>query len=141
MEIKQALSKEEFINCWEVVHEFRPQLDLDHYLNLVLQMLDESYKMLYVEVDNKTVAICSYRYITLLQRGKSIYIDDLYTLEAHRDKGYATALLQQVTQEAKQNALQSIHLDSEHQLFNAHRLYLNNDFKITAHHFSLELTQ
>ena len=139
MEIKQALSKEEFINCWEVVHEFRPQLDLDHYLNRVLQMLDESYKMLFAEVDGKAVSICSYRYTTMLHRGKSIYIDDLYTMENYRDKGYATALLQQVLLEARQNALQSIHLDSEHQLFDAHRLYLNNDFKITAHHFSLEL--
>jgi len=139
MEIKQALSKEEFINCWGVVQHLRPLLTVDSYLNLVLFMLDESYKMLFTEEDGRAVSICGYRYNTMLHRGRGIYIDDLYTLEGYRGKGHASALLHHVFAEARENNLQSIHLDSGHQRFDAHRLYLQKGFRITDHHFSLEL--
>ena len=139
MEIKQALSKEEFINCWGVVQHLRPRLNLDSYLNLVLYMLDESYKMMFIEEDGRTTSICGYRYTTMLHRGRSIYIDDLFTLEDARGKGYASALLDHVLAEALENNLQSIHLDSGHQRYDAHRLYLSKGYRITDHHFELEL--
>ncbi|MEO6069146.1 MAG: GNAT family N-acetyltransferase [Chitinophagaceae bacterium] len=138
MEIKQALSKEEFIDCWEVVQEFRPLLPLDQFLTLVLQMLDESYKMIFIEKDGKAISICGYRYTTMLQRGRSIYIDDWYTLAAERGKGYGSTLLNHVLLEARENNLQSIHLDSGHSHFVAHRILLNKGFKITEHHLSIE---
>jgi GNAT superfamily N-acetyltransferase len=139
MEIKQALSKEDFMNCWEAVHELRPHLTEDQYLHLVLHMLDESYRMLFIEWEGKAVSICGYRFVTMLHRGRSIYIDDLYTLEAARGKGCATTLLQHVINEARENNFQSVHLDSGPLRFDAHKLYLNKGFRITAHHFSLEL--
>jgi GNAT superfamily N-acetyltransferase len=75
----------------------------------------------------------------MLHRGRSIYIDDLCTLPEARGKGHAKALLQHVLKEAREEELQSIHLDSGHQRHDAHRLYLNFGFDITAHHFAMEL--
>ena len=139
MEIKKALEKEAFLKCWEVVHELRPQLDKENYLTLVLHMMDEGYKMIYIEEGSRALAFCGYRHTTMLHRGRSIYIDDLCTLPEARTRGYGRLLLNQVIEEARAEGLQSVHLDSGHQRFAAHRLYLNAGFKITSHHFALDL--
>ncbi|MDQ3552225.1 MAG: GNAT family N-acetyltransferase, partial [Bacteroidota bacterium] len=76
---------------------------------------------------------------TQLHRGKSIYIDDLVTAPTARGKGFGGALLKYVFDEAREAGCQSVHLDSGVQRFAAHRLYLNNGFNITSHHFALEL--
>ena len=139
MEIKQAKEKEDFLKCWEVVHHLRPHLDQDRYLVLMLYMIDEGYKLIYIEEDGKAVSFCGYRLITMLHRGRSLYVDDLCTLPEARGKGYAKALLNCVINNARKEELQTIHLDSGHQWHNAHRLYLNVGFKITSHHFAMDL--
>jgi len=139
MEIKQAIEKEDFLKCWEVVHHLRPHLDQDRYLVLMLYMIDEGYKLIYIEEDGKAVSFCGYRVTTMLHRGRSIYVDDLCTLPEARGKGYAKALLNCVINNARKEELQTIHLDSGHQWHNAHRLYLNVGFKITSHHFAMDL--
>ncbi|MFL5809888.1 MAG: GNAT family N-acetyltransferase [Flavisolibacter sp.] len=139
MEIKQAKEKSEFLKCWDVVRELRPHLDREEYLTLMLYMLDEGYKLVYVEEDNVAVAFCGYRIMSLLFSGRGIYIDDLCTLESHRGKGCAKALLDQVCQEAKRQEMKTIQLDSGHHRFGAHRLYLNYGFRIIAHHFILDV--
>jgi ribosomal protein S18 acetylase RimI-like enzyme len=136
MEIKEATTKEDFLACWDVVRELRPHLNLDQYLTLMLYMLDEGYKMIYIREGGRSVSICGYRKTTMLHRGRSIYIDDLCTLPDARGKGHGKALLDYVMKEAARDELSSIHLDSGHQRFDAHRLYLNTGFKITSHHFS-----
>ena len=139
MEIKTATEKEDFLKCWEVVHTLRPHLDQDQYLTVMLYMLDEGYKMIYIEENGNPVSFCGYRITTMLHRGRSIYIDDLCTLEEARGKGHGKALLNFVLEEAKKEEIQSIHLDSGHHRHDAHRLYLNFGFSITAHHFAMEL--
>lgn len=139
MEIKQAKEKEDFLKCWEVVHELRPHLDQEQYLALILNMIDEGYKMIYIEENGQGVSFCGYRVTTMLHRGRSIYIDDLCTLPGARGKGHGKALLDYVLEEAKAEKLQSVHLDSGHHRHDAHRLYLNSGFRITSHHFTVEL--
>jgi ribosomal protein S18 acetylase RimI-like enzyme len=136
MEINLATTKEDFLKCWDVVHELRPHLDQDRYLTLMLYMIDEGYKMIYIEVDGRAVSFCGYRPTTMLHRGRSIYIDDLCTLAEARGAGHATALLKYIFEEAKSEELESVHLDSGHQRFSAHKLYLNQGFRITSHHFA-----
>jgi GNAT superfamily N-acetyltransferase len=140
MEIKQAVDKEDYLKCWEVVRELRPHLNQEEYLTLMLYMIDEGYKMIYIEEGGKGLSFCGYRHVTMLHRGRSIYIDDLCTLPVARGKGHAAMLLQYVMDEAKKEEMQSIHLDSGHQRHTAHRLYLNQGFIITSHHFALNLS-
>lgn len=136
MEIKKAKAKEDFLSCWEVVHKLRPHLNVETYLTLMLYMIDEGYKLIYIEEDGKAVSFCGYRHVTMLHRGRSIYIDDLCTLPEARGKGHAGALLNYVLEMARKEELQTVHLDSGHQRHAAHKLYLDKGFKITSHHFS-----
>jgi ribosomal protein S18 acetylase RimI-like enzyme len=139
MKIKRAKEKEDFLSCWEVIHQLHPDLDQDRYLTLMLYMIDEGYKLIYVEENGKGLSCCGYRITTMLHRGRSIYIDDLCTLPEFRGRGYAKALLNCVLKEAREEEVQSIHLDSNHQRHSAHRLYLNFGFNITSLHFAMEL--
>jgi GNAT superfamily N-acetyltransferase len=139
MKIKLAKEKEDFLKCWEVVYELRPHLNREQYLTLMLYMIDEGYKLIYIEENGKGVSFCGYRVTTMLYRGRSIYIDDLCTLPEARGKGHARTLLNYVLREAKNEELQSIHLDSGYQRFDAHKLYLNFGFKMGSHHFEMDL--
>jgi GNAT superfamily N-acetyltransferase len=100
-------------------------------------MQDEGYKLIYIEEHDKVLAFCGYRFQTMIHYGRSIYIDDVFTLPKARDQ--ASTLLNYVLQQAKLAGVQSIHLDSSYQHSEAHRLYMNHGFKIEAHHFVLHL--
>lgn len=139
MKIKQAKEREDFLTCWEVVRELRPHLDEDRYLTLMLYMIDEGYTLIYIEENGKGVSFCGYRPVTMLHRGRSLYIDDLCTLPEARGKGYARALLNYVLREARKEDLQTIHLDSGYHRHDAHRTYLNFGFRMTSHHFAMDV--
>ena len=134
-EIQYAQSAKEIESCWEVVHELRPHLNKEDYLGLVEEMMQDGFKMIYIEEDNKPVAFAGFRNMTKLYSGRIIYIDDLGTLPEYRGRGYAGQLLDYIQQLAKDTGKVKVQLDSGHQRFDAHRLYLNKRFKIVAHHF------
>jgi GNAT superfamily N-acetyltransferase len=104
-------------------------------------MTGRGYHLIYIEDDGSAVAACGYRFTEHLHWGKSIYIDDLITLPAHRKKGYAKQLLDFVRNEALKTGCEQIHLDSgtNESRYDAHRFYLNYGFNITSHHFALKL--
>ena len=70
---------------------------------------------------------------------KHFYIDDLSTLPQYRGKGYGSALLDFVINEAKSLGFDVVTLDSGHQRHDAHRLYLNKGFTISSHHFTKKM--
>ena len=127
------------MECWPVVSELRPDLDQEQYIVLILYMLDENYRMLYIREGDQVVAICGYRITTMLHRGRGLYIDDLATLTSARGKGFASALLRHLACEAAHDELHSIHLDSGPHRHQAHRLYLNHGYQITDLHFEKKL--
>ncbi|MFN3848667.1 MAG: GNAT family N-acetyltransferase [Spirosomataceae bacterium] len=139
MEIKTAQTKEDFLKCLEVIQALRPHLTAESLLDLVSKMKEESYTLIYIEENGKGVSACGFRYLTTLFEGRYIYIDDLSTLPEARGKGYAGALFDYVVEKAKAEGLPAVHLDSGHQRYDAHRLYLNKKMKIVYHHFRLEL--
>ena len=136
MEIKEAFTDEDILRCWEALHELRPHLVKDKFLPTVKEMLGEGYHLLFIEENGKAAAVCGYRYVQYLYNGKHFYIDDLCTLPEARGKGYGGMLLDFMSELSKSKGFKVLTLDSGHQRFDAHRLYLNKGFKIAAHHFS-----
>jgi len=102
-------------------------------------MMEEGYILAFIEEDSIAVAAIGFRYMQLLYNGKQYYIDDLTTLPKSRGKGYGGKLLDYVIDLAKKNGFDAVTLDSGHQRFDAHRLYLNKGFTINAHHFGKKL--
>lgn len=139
MKITQAQTAEDIQKCWDVLFTLRPHLVEKDFVPSVLQMMQEGYQLAFIEENGRAAAAIGYRYLWFLYNGKHFYIDDLVTLPEHRGKGYAGALLDFVANEARERGFDTITLDSGHHRFDAHRLYLNKGFNITAHHFVKKL--
>lgn len=135
MHIKQATTVEDISKCWEVIHVLRPHLKRDSFCEQVKTIMTEGYQLAFIEVDGRAVSAIGYRYLHYLFNGKHYYIDDLVTLPAYRGQGLAGKLLDHVFSLAKEKGYNAVTLDSAHHRYDAHRLYLNKGFIITAHHF------
>ncbi|MDJ1502555.1 GNAT family N-acetyltransferase [Xanthocytophaga agilis] len=141
MEVQLAHTEKDFLKCWEVIHALRPHLTIEEYLALLTKMTQSGYSLIFIEDGDKAAAALGFRYMTMFYAGNIIYIDDLTTLPESRGKGYASTLLDYIIEKAKNEGLNGVHLDSGHQRFDAHRLYLNKGFRITCHHFQLDLSR
>lgn len=137
MVIQIAQTDQDILKCWKVIHELRPHLEEAAFLDLIREMILEGYQLSFIEGDNGyAVAAIGFRYLQFTYNGKHFYIDDLSTLPEARGKGYGSALLDHVFDLARQKGYGVVSLDSGHQRFDAHRLYLNKGFTIASHHFS-----
>src|SRR6185295_965685 len=132
MEITIAITDNDILKCWPVMKELRPHLNETGFLPAVQEMMEEGYILAFIEEDSIAVAAIGFRYMQLLYNGKQYYIDDLTTLPKSRGKGYGGKLLDYVIDLAKKNGFDAVTLDSGHQRFDAHRLYLNKGFTINA---------
>lgn len=139
MNVQFAESQSDVFKCFEAMNALRPHLTPNTFVDLVEKMRVEKYQLIYIEENNKVMAVCGFRYVTNLFESQHIYIDDLSTLPEARGKGYGGALFDFVVEKAKSEGLSAVHLDSGHQRHDAHRLYLNKKMKIVFHHFRLEL--
>ena len=86
-------------------------------------------------------SIIGFRELWSTAHGHYVYIDDVSTLEKARGNGFADALIRWVIGDAKRRQCDGVHLDSGvgSDRAAAHRLYMRNHMRISAHHFSLEV--
>ena len=145
MTITIAQSDADIRRCLPTMLALRAHLTPEQAFEQIrLQQEKEGFVLAFVEPENssETVsAVVGYRTLNFLHSGKTIYIDDLSTLPEARGKGYASALLDFVVEQAQQTSCQNVSLDSGQNpaRYAAHRLYLNKGFNITSHHFNLAL--
>lgn len=141
--IRVAQTETDLRRCLPALLGLRPHLDEATALTMLqAQRAHERCSVAFVDAgDGPAPAVITYRQLTLLHSGKTLYIDDLTTLPDTRGKGYAGALLDFVIDQARQLGFQTVSLDSGHgpDRADAHRLYLNKRFRISSHHFSLTL--
>ena len=135
MEIKIATTEEDILECWDVIFVLRPHLIKEEFVSTVKEMFTEGYHLAYIEENGKALSAVGFRYLQYLYNGKHIYIDDLVSLPETRGKGYAGMLLEYVADIARNKGYKCVTLDSGHQRYTAHRLYLNKGYNIVAHHF------
>ena len=139
MKIQYATTNEEFTKCFEVMKELRPHHNLESFLTTMDAMQKEGYHLLYLEDEGRMVSVAGFRFTTTLYDGLIIDFDDFVTLADGRSKGYGAMVFDYLVGIAKERGIKTIHLNSGHQRFDAHRFYLNKRMKIIAHHFRIEL--
>ena len=139
MHILNANSKEDLLKCFEVMKELRPHHNPESFLTAMEQMQKEGYHLIYAEDNNQVVCVAGFRFTTTLYDGLIIDFDDFVTLANARNKGYAGYVFDHLVSIAKEKSIKTIHLNSNHLRFDAHRFYLNKKMKIIAHHFRIEL--
>lgn len=136
MKIQIVQTDTDILKCWKALQALRPHLVETIFLSLVKDMMTEGYQLAFIEgEDGNAASVIGFRYLQFTFNGKHFYIDDLSTLPEARGKGHGGALLDHVCELAKQKGYAVVTLDSGHQRFDAHRLYLNKGFTIASHHF------
>ncbi|MDN5286672.1 MAG: family N-acetyltransferase [Mucilaginibacter sp.] len=135
--IQTVKTTTDIVFCRDVLTGLRPDLDMNTFVSQIIEMMKEGYQLLYIVDDNskKAVSFIGFRSLQMLRTGKVIYIDDLFTLPKYRGHGYARALLNHVHQQATENGIKSVHLDSGYNRHDAHRLYLNKGYTLECLHF------
>jgi GNAT superfamily N-acetyltransferase len=139
MKIKEVSTEEDLVLCFEVMKELRPHHNVDSFLTTFEQMKTEGYHLLYIEDEGKAVCTAGFRFTTTLYDGLIIDFDDFVTVANARNKGYAGMLFDHLITIAKERSIKTIHLNSAHHRYDAHRFYLNKKMKIIAHHFRIEV--
>jgi ribosomal protein S18 acetylase RimI-like enzyme len=140
MTIQTAETGEDILKCWKALKELRPHLVEANFVSMVSDMITEGYQLAFIEGgEGYALSVAGFRYLQFTFNGKHFYIDDLSTLPEARGKGYGSKLIDHVCELARQKGYQYVTLDSGHQRFAAHRLYLNKGFTISSHHFSKKL--
>jgi len=138
--IKIAETPEDIQRCYLLMHQLRPNWGLGEFVSQVqLQIEKDSYKLAYLEEDGEVRAIAGFRFGNMLIRKKHMYVDDLITDSRFRSQGYGRALLEWLTQVARQNGCKQIDLDSGVQRLDAHRFYFREGFSNSSLHFVKKL--
>ncbi|MBK8286664.1 MAG: GNAT family N-acetyltransferase [Ahniella sp.] len=119
--------------------ELRPHLDLEQFLSLYAEAREEGYLLAGLFDSQELKCVAGYRYLTMLVRGKSLYVDDLVTTESGRSAGYGRLMLQWLEREAARMKCSELHLDSGVQRERAHRFYFAQGMTIKAYHFTRPL--
>lgn len=138
--IRKATTDEDILQCRDAIIALRPHLEQADMVALIRSIMKEDgYELLYIPAEDgseKAACIAGFRYQRKLHSGRTIYIDDLSTLPEYRGKGYASTLLDHIHTLALEQGLDHVELDSGHHRSDAHRLYLNKGYRVSAHHFS-----
>ena len=134
-----AVTRDDLIKCFEVVKELRPHHSLESFLDVMDEMKKEGYQLIYLEDKMQVVCVAGFRFTTTLYDGLIIDLDDFVSLASARNKGYAGYVFDHLVNIAKERSIKTIHLNSSHLRYDAHRFYLNKKMKIMAHHFRIEI--
>lgn len=139
MQIQKATTRDELTLCYQVMKDLRPHHTQETFINTMEQMQKEGYQLLYLMDKDNPVCVAGYRITTTLYDGPIVDFDDFVTVANARSKGYAGKLFDHLVSIAKERSIKTIHLNSGHHRYDAHRFYLNKKMKIIAHHFRIEI--
>ena len=137
--VQLAQSADDVSRCYSVMHQLRGHLSLEAFSSGVQIQAREGYGLAYVESGGQVVAVAGFRIYHMLFSGKTLYVDDLVTDDAHRSQGHGELLLQWLVARARESGCQTFSLDSGVQRARAHRFYFMQGMKISSFHFDLAL--
>lgn len=134
--IRPAETDADIDRCAPVMMSLRPDLDPAAFVAQVRAMMAEGYRLAYIEHGGEITAVAGYRVLTMLSRGRFLYVDDLVTAPDARSKGHGGRLLEWLADEARRLGCERLHLDSGVQRIDAHRFYFNHRMHIACYHFA-----
>ena len=139
VELRLLDSDADILACFDAFLELRPHLRRDTFIDRVRTQQAQGYRIVAVRAGQHYPSAAGFRFGDFLAWGRVLYIDDLTTVAAARGRGHATLLLQWLIAHARTQHCDAVHLDTGHGRHDAHRLYLNQGFRLSSHHMSLQL--
>ncbi len=137
MTIQKAINPGQIQSCYGVMSQLRPHVTSEHsFVEKIQRQMTQGYQLIYLQENEKVVAVAGFRILEFLAWGKVLYVDDLITDSETRKNGHGGQLLKWILECAKEANCDQVHLDSGPQRHDAHRLYLNHGFKIIGYHLA-----
>lgn len=137
--VHEATTEEAIVRCHPVMHQLRPHVPAEGWVERVRRQQEGGYRLAYVEADGAVVAVAGFRIGLNLPDGVHLHVDDLVTDAARRSAGHGDRLIGWLVEEARRHGCRHLTLESGVQRFAAHRFYLRQRLEIRAHHFVLSL--
>jgi GNAT superfamily N-acetyltransferase len=125
--------------CVPVLAVLRPHLAAPDIVARVRQQQASGYRLAFLRAHEAVQSVAGFRLFECLAWGHIMYIDDLVTRPESRGQGYGRLLMNWLLEHARAQGCEQMYLDSGFQRHSAHRFYLNAGFRLTTHHFALEL--
>lgn len=141
IKIKELQTQPEVIEAFPVMNQLRTHLDVETYLELVLEAQEKDrYKMFALMDEGEIVAVTGFKPMITLYYGRFVWVCDLVTDMNKRSKGYGEKLLSYVHEWAQEHNYESVALSSGIQRTEAHRFYENKmDYDKVSYVFKANL--
>lgn len=131
----QIATPKDFEKLLPAFRALRPHRSEAEILTMLPLLYEEGYQVAYIGDEQTAFAVLGFRILNFLYSGKTLYIDDLSTVENHRKNGYAAMLFDFIKQYAKEQNCDHLSLDSGFTRNDAHRFYLNQGLIVESLHF------
>jgi GNAT superfamily N-acetyltransferase len=135
MEVFELKNISEMLDQFTIIQELYPEMTLEIYHNYLLEMLPNSYGMVIVQENKKTIGLSGFWINTKLWCGKYLELDNVIVSEKHRSKGVGNLISAFLEQKAKENNCLIMALDAYTNNFPAHKFYYNQGFVPKGFHF------
>jgi GNAT superfamily N-acetyltransferase len=133
--VQEARTDEEIARCHPVMHQLRPHVPAEGWVERVRRQEAAGYRLAYVEEGGRVVAVAGFRIGENLPEGLHLHVDDLVTDEACRSAGHGALLLGWLERLARESGCGILTLESGVQRFAAHRFYMRHRLEICAYSF------
>jgi GNAT superfamily N-acetyltransferase len=137
--IQLAESKEQIRRCFAVMHQLRPALTADTFVDRVEQQQREGYRLAFLEHEGSVASVAGFRVMSVLWSGRTLYVDDLITDEAMRSHGFGAQMIAWLIALAKEEGCETFSLDSGTHRHEAHAFYFRQGLRISDFHFQMRL--
>lgn len=123
MEIRE-IGIEEMKEAFPLVSQLRTHLNINEYIELIDNMVDNGYRAFGLFDSGKIVSYAGFAVLTNFYYSKHIWLYDLVVDKAKQGQGYGKQLLSYIEQYAKDNTINCIALSSGLEREDAHNFYV-----------------
>lgn len=98
IELRHRHTPDELAACFPAITELRPALkDVNEWVVRAIDMQTDGYRVLAASGKGTVLALAGYRTMETLAHGRFVYVDDLVTLNSHRNRGLGSTLLNRLS--------------------------------------------
>lgn len=137
--IQLAENSEQIACCFPVMHQLRPKLRAEEFVERIRQQQREGYRLAFLEAEGKVASVAGFRVMRVLWSGKTLYVDDLVTDETMRSHGFGEQMIAWLVSRAREEGCETFSLDSGTHRHQAHAFYFRQGLRITDFHFQMQL--
>lgn len=121
--IRELVSRAEWLDAFPVMKQLRTHLDEDTYLEYLEQMTANGYRLFGLFSDGELAALAGVDIMTNMYYGRHLWVFELVTDSDHRSNGFGERLVRFLIEWAERKGCEKIALSSGLQRADAHRFY------------------